>query len=484
MHKRVTCLLLALVFAFLCVSCADQSEPMKADTEAVSDKTVEVETTYPRPDIEKTDFGSEKFMILYPGWGLYNDYFFADEQNGEQMNDAIYKRTVAVEEYLGIDIDQYTPGYIQDIMPALKAAVMGGLDDYQLVLTHCIQDLGNMMISGLLLNWHTIPHISWDPGYWNQTISETMSIGGRLYYAASSYMITDPNGFLFNKQMVDEYRLANPYQLVREGKWTIDTLYEMVRAVSTDLDGDGQFTVNDIYGLAAEADWMLISFMYGFDQFMVKRDEGGNYVLDMYNDKMLTITQKLYDLFHSGNHTYLWRYNESDDKVIRINSGRVLFNIIPIHSCKIYRQSEVDFGILPFPKYDETQENYISLDWGGLMCVPSIAQNKELIGMTCELLAYESMTTTIPAYYDVLLTGKFARDEESVEMLNIIYANIVYDMGMNYFGFDAGFNALFYMIPQMIAQSKNTDLASFYKKNEKAAQKTIDRLFEKMNDVP
>ena len=483
MIKRIIALLLsvaALLFGF--ASCAEQTQTA-AETTEVTETTDQAETTYPRPYIPKTDLGGETFMICYPGWGQYNDYFFADELSGEQMNDAIYQRSARVEEYLGIVIDKYTPGYIQHIMPAVQASVMSGTDDYQLVLTHCIQDLGNMMISGLLLNWNTVPYISWDPVYWNETMNETVSVYGRLYYAVSSYMIADPNAFLFNKQMINENRLENPYQIVRDGKWTIDTLYNMVKAVSSDVDGDGRFTVNDIYGLAAESDWMLISFMYGSDQFMVKRDEAGQVVLAMYNDKMLTLTQKLYDLFHGGNHTYLWPYGAAAEQTILIDSGRCLFSIIPLHSSKNYRQSEVDFGILPFPKFDEAQKNYITNDWGGFMCIPSNTQKSEMIGMTCELLAYESLTTTMPAYYDVLLTGKVARDDDSIEMLDIIFSNIVYDMGMNFFGFDTGFNQLFYMIPQMIGNGKSTDLASLYNRNEKAAQKIMDRLFEKMQEL-
>jgi len=482
MLKRVISLLLASVISFSCIACAEQAKKA-ADTVAEPETTLDADTTYPRPNIEKTDFSGETFMILYPNWGLYVDYFFADEQTGDQMSDAIYKRTTNVEEYLGIDIDQYMLGSILDIFPTMQQVVMSGGDDYQLVLTHCIQDLGNMMVSGLLLNWNTIPHISWNPVYWNDKMNETLSIYDKLYYAASSYMIADPNAFLFNKQMVDEYRLSDPYQLVRDGKWTIDTLYEMARTVSADLDGDGKFTVNDLYGLAAESDWMLISFMYGCDQYMVKRDETGKVALDIYNDKMLTITQKLYDLFHGGNHTYLWHYGASAESKILMDTGRCLFSVIPLNSSKIYRQSDVDFGILPFPKYDEHQKEYISNDWSGLMCIPAVAQNTELIGMTCELLAYESLMTTMPAYYDVLLTGKLARDDESVEMLNIIFSNIVYDMGMNYFGFDTGFMALFYMIPFMIGRDKSTDLASYYSKNEKAANTMINRLFERMEDA-
>jgi ABC-type glycerol-3-phosphate transport system substrate-binding protein len=478
MVKRLLCLFLAALILTAAAACAESGRDT-GDTGFI-DTTV-AETEEPRPDIPKNDFGGETFMILYPDWGLYTDYFFADEQNGDQMNDAIYKRAITVEEFLGVSIEQYNPGGIVEIMPSMKASVMAGSDDYRLALTHCIQDLGNMMTSGYLYDWNTLSYIDMSQKYWNDTMNDSLSVNGRAYYAVSSFMIADPNAILFNKEMINEYTLPDPYESVRNGKWTIDTMAEMSRTVSQDLDGDGKYTVNDLYGLGCEADWMLNSFMYGCDQFMVKRDETGAYILDMYNEKMLDITEKLYSLFHSDNTTFLWPYDSPVEKTIMIGTGRALFNIIPINKSKDYRQSDVDFGVLPYPKYSEEQEKYLSNDWSGLMCIPATVQNPDMTGMVCELLAYESQTTTMPAYYDILLTGKFARDEETVEMFDIIYSNIVYDYGMNYCGFAPGFMPLFYMIPQMIGQQKSTDLASLYAKNETQAQKALDDLAEKMD---
>ncbi len=480
MTKKLFCVFLVILTLFMPVACAGTA-PDSQNTVTVD--STEAQTDNPRPDIPKSDFEGDNFSILYPEWGLYTTVFFAEEQNGDQMNDAIYNRTLAVEEYLGVNIEKVSRGSIVDIMPAVKAAVMAGSDDYQLVLTHCIQDLSNMMISGYLYDWNALPQINMSEDYWNQTMNEQLSINGKAFYAVSSYMIADPNAILFNKEMIGKYSLADPYETVRSGKWTIDSMSEMSRAVSQDLDGDGKYTVSDLYGLACEADWMLISFMYGCSQYMVKRDENGVYILDMYNEKMLEITEKLYKLFHTENTTFLWPFNSPDEKTINIGTDRALFNIITVNNSKKFRQSDVDFGILPFPKYDDKQERYLSNDWSGLMCMPAVIQNIEMVGMVCELLAYESKTTTIPAYYDILLTGKFARDEESAEMLDIIYSNIIYDYGMNYCGFSSGFNQLFYMIPQMIAQKKSTDLSSLYAKNEKQAQKALDDLVLKMEEL-
>ena len=136
---------------------------------------------------------------------------------------------------------------------------------------------------------------------------------------------------------------------------------------------------------------MLISFYVGCDQYMVKRDETGKVALsDMYNDKMLTITQKLYDLFYTAATTHicgLYGPASAESKIL-MDTGRCLFSVIPLKTAvKIYRQSDVDFGILPFPKYDEPQDGSTFQTTGaGPMCIPAVAQNTELIGMTCELL--------------------------------------------------------------------------------------------------
>ena len=39
------------------------------------------------------------------------------------------------------------------------------------------------------------------------------------------------------------------------------------------------------------------------------------------------------------------------------------------------------------------------------------------------------MKTVIPAYYEKVLKGKIARDDESSDMLDIIYSSRVYDLG-------------------------------------------------------
>jgi hypothetical protein len=130
-----------------------------------------------------------------------------------------------------------------------------------------------------------------------------------------------------------------------------------------------------------------------------------------------------------------------------------------------------DFGILPYFKYDEAQQNYYTTigSWHSVFLgVPTGPQDLERTGIITEVLASESYDLT-EAYYDKTLKGKTTRDEESSAMLDLIFANRVYDLGW-YFQF-GGYNE------GVMNQFRNYQnaFASAYKTSEKAATKLIEK---------
>ena len=119
------------------------------------------------------------------------------------------------------------------------------------------------------------------------------------------------------------------------------------------------------------------------------------------------------------------------------------------------------------PKFDEAQKNYITLNWAGFMCVPASVGNTELVGKTVELLGYYNGQIVMPAFYDILLGQKISRDTESQQMLDIIFGNTVYDLGVN-------LGSGFYMVlPWTIDAGGN--FASYYEKNIKSLENTVDK---------
>ena len=149
-----------------------------------------------------------------------------------------------------------------------------------------------------------------------------------------------------------------------------------------------------------------------------------------------------------------------------------MYQMSPIREQNRYRDCAVDFGILPYPKLDETQKSYVNNDWGGLMAVPVNVGNPEMVGKACELLAFYSEDTTIPAYYDLMLGEKLTRDANSKEMLELIFDNVFYDPGLYFFGFGKTQN-LIHSIKNIVVLQQSDAIASHYSSVETAAKAEI-----------
>lgn len=447
-----------------------------APTPSVESTTTGEETRPMHAIPESADYNGAIFNIMYPNWQGYNYYFFADEANGDAMNDAIFNRTLAVEAYLNVDITQYNPGYIETIYPTLRQSVSSSDDAYQLTLTHCIQNVATMVTDGLLFNYDDLSNVDYSAAWWNREMMDVLRLGNNTYFGISDYMIPCPYAIFFSKDLIERFQLDNPYDLVYSGEWTLDAYMNMAKAVVTDTDGNGKITKSDIQGICCEENSKYISFMTGCNQFMTSRGADGRIYIDMNNEKVIDLVERFVALSLTDGVF-------AQDGSLSVTNGNLLFEHHTIANAVNYRESEVNIGILPYPKYDTTQENYISLDWGGLMGIPATIRDPDMVGAVLELLAYESGNEVIPTYYDVLLKGKLARDEHTVAMLDILFDTIAYEVGGNYFGFDGTIESLFYTIPRTAIDDQNPNFSSLYKTKERVATKVISKFYESLDKV-
>jgi hypothetical protein len=479
--KKITVFILALLFIFANIAgCAAESSDVSGTTAAEESETDISKTavdTGDKPDIEKSDYAGEEFMILYIDWSLYSKYYFSEEANGDAVNDAIYERTSVIQDYLNIDINSTTFGNTDTPeYEVMKKTVLAGEDVYDLALIHNSSDIGKYVSDGIVMNWNDIPFIDMTKSYWNQSVLKNMDISGVLPFASNGFMIPDVNSIFFNKLLIENYKLDNPYGLVTDGKWTWDKLIEMASAASADINGDGVFDKNDQYGFVTEFDWQLASIVAGCDQYYLQTDENGEPQLVFNTDKMVSIVDMINNFFSDGNTVYTWSHTaETDPNMggtppVSFDAGRALFYSVPLSLAGVFRETDVEFGILPLPKYNEEQKDYITLNWAGFMCVPASVRNTELVGKTTELLGYYNQKIVIPAFYDILLSQKISRDTESQKMLDIIFENTVYDLGVN-LGSD------FYMVlPWTIKADGN--FASYYEKNVKTFEKDVNKYYD------
>lgn len=472
MKKIVFLILLIMLFSS---SCSEKPSDAGISADLTSITEVQTEIEEEQPDVEKTDYEGRTFHVLYPLWSLYRNFYFADELTGDAVNDAILNRTQKIEEFLNIKITRNAVDYIDKILPELSKTVLAGMGTYDLTLIHCATSLGNYVRDSLVLDWNDIPNIDMDKTYWNQSIKENMQLNGILPFSANSFIIPDVNSIFFNNHLVEINNLGNIYDVVFEGKWTWDKFYEMASSASQDIDGDGKFTDQDQYGFVGEKGWQFGSITTGAGQYVIQTNTEGVPQLTINSEKMITLVEKIDKLINTGNVSYTWGYdikydpNAGGTPPVSFDSGRALFYLVPLSLAKTFRETEVDFGIIPLPKLDEIQKDYITLNWSGFMCVPLTVNDPSFVGNVVELLAYYNNKIVMPAFYDILLGQKISRDEDSIQMLDIIFKTNVYDLGVN---------LALYNILTDIVSSKNTEFASYYAKNEKTFNKTISDYYE------
>ena len=96
---------------------------------------------------------------------------------------------------------------------------------------------------------------------------------------------------------------------------------------------------------------------------------------------------------------------------------------------------ESDFGVLPCPLYDDTQDNYVSNigAWSATcICIPTstVGDDVKLAGLVIEALSAACKEKLNPVYYEQTLQYQISRDDDSMRMLDIIFEGRVYDYGI------------------------------------------------------
>lgn len=474
MKKRILCAILLGSMLLTAVACDG----------GTAEDTTPVETEDPSASlpagIEKKDYDNATVNIAYPNWGLYPNYFFSEENTGEAIDVALYNRELKVEEHLNVDITYELTDTIENNVNVIRQNVMANEDEYQMALNHCISGLNGMVADGILYDLNNISTINTTTDWWNTRSMENLEIAGHQYCAINDYMIPDPNAVIFNKDFINIYNLDDPYELVREGDWTVDTMMDMMKAVTAD-NGDGKWDINDTYGFGNPGNWFLNSFIYSSDLLLTDKDEDGMFTLAFdLNDRTALFAEKMDALFN-GPDTFLYpftedypgQFNTTGENSLNLKKGRTLFGLVALNELHNYRDTTVEFGLLPYPKLDAEQDDYISLDWSGLLIVPASVQQPEMVGEVIELLAYYSNEEVLPAYYDLVLGEKLSRDEDSKEMLDIIFDGIVFDAGVNYFGFSSNVSRFFY-IGNSITAENWSGLSSFIATYESGVRAEIE----------
>ena len=470
-----------ILFTLILVSCGTPGENVSSNAEVTTAaETAAEETTQVEilsDDLEEFDFENYVFNI----WSRTATYFHGnldvEEETGVVLDDAIYRRNRKIEERFNFKFSEVTG---TDDASA-KTSILAGDYAYDIVNTR-IPNAFAWAQEGLLHSVSKLPYIDIEKPYWHQELNSDLTIAGKMFFASGAFNITAydyTQTLLFNKSIIADTGLDDLYQLILDGKWTFDQFAEYCLAVQQDINGDGVYSDDDLHGYLATARMVMPSFWISGGVQTIYKDNNGIPYFAALEQSFVTVYDKILDCVRDNG---AWYKAASPDVqndpllVTLFKNGNALFFDNCFYTLKDLRDMEIDFGIIPYPKLDEAQDQYYTrLHWTEICCIPISAGDAELerTSVILEAMACESEITVIPAYYDIALKTKMTRDEESEKMIDILFNTRVLDFGDTIWADvirDGKFTSMF--------TTANRNLVSTMESIEKNVQTKIDKLVE------
>ena len=436
--------------------------------------------------VQKKDYNGYEYTILNgctASWYAYTS-ISPEETTGEPVNDAFIERENRTEEFLNISIVENNDG---DSLNILKNAVKAGSNDFDygnVTLMNCYA----VAMEGNVFDLNTIAAdagVDFANVWWDQNARDNLTINGQLYFMTSDADTTrfdSIRSLYFNKEMITQNGLENPYELVDSNKWTVDKFTEMCTSVIVDKDGDGQMTDKDQYGWISYTEIMSDLLMCGMGtQFITKDPDTGmlsdgtvgeNFV-DMYNKVInLLFTQQnaVFDVRASSRSNQLRGLGDRAQETIFTENGALFYSECMAWT-RVLRDMEADFGVLPPPKYNEDQDRYYSIILNPFMqMIPVTSEDPLRTLHVLDVFSAASHDTVVDAYVNVTLTGKVARDQDTVRMLHLVFDELYYNIHFSSVSIRSTVNSAI--------SAGNDAIASTLQKVAKATSKQL----EKTND--
>ncbi len=482
MKKYLTLIIAA---AMLLTACGDQgssnettTQDNQTDTEQ-SSTALEYERANTPDNLPKADFGGESFVITINNYTGCEEGFLAEELNGEVLNDAVFRRNLAVQDRFNIKLEIISDKYDQ-LVAKVNQSVSACEDYYQLLNQH-VNTAAGWVNSEILMNWYDLPYVDFENPWWSDSNANDLTVNGCAYLAVGDYGLTTLGrtyAMYYDTVEAEAYKLPDLYEIVYNGEWTVDRMMEYTKDTYRDMNSNGQRdTVEDFFGFTSATGSNINAFLWAFGGKII---EDGEIVFGA--EKTTDIVAKLIDLYHNSEGTCFDKTyknaqgNSNYIGVEKMAQGTTLFSMAMIDSGILYlRDSVHDYGILPLPKWDEAQLDYITIVDPGFtaMAVPKTVVDTERVGILAEALCAETYRQVIPAYYESAIKQKGARNEESIAMMDYILSKRIYDFGIVY---DGGKG--FYWTVSGLVSDNNPNFASRYAQNISSVTAYYEKLFE------
>lgn len=405
--KRIAVFLLTLLVTFSVCACGIDEEPSDNDQSgsANSNKIQPLEGETP------VDLSGYEFTVLD-----YTDTRWQKESSGTAYGDAWAQMIKEVESLYNCKITVLPTVNANAIHSTVERAAGAGEKCADLIVAPQ-WEYGYLLQNNLMMDLNKL-EVNWDNDWWNQNVRNMASVGGQMLAAGGSFLEDGGStwALYYNKRIWKECGFEDAYKLVDEGRWTQEKFVEYCRKA---VEGSAD------YGLiTADTDFCRAWFQALGGEYYTGRS--GNLELGCNNDTAFSIVNTMSEMARKDN-VICREWEEENDRQVQFASGKSLFYAYTLGAA--LQNMEDDWGILPLPKRNEAQADYIScVDHNfPLFGVTTANQNTKEVSVILEALGRHGMALK-GIYWDDYNESYWRSEEDARVMAEYIANHGRYDM--------------------------------------------------------
>lgn len=490
-------LTLALILVLGSVACAKGETETETTGQDKREDVTNEEVNGESLGIEMKDYGiTAKFMTRDAGeWSTVDIY--QETESSTPIPSAVFTRNIEVQELYGIKVEEWQ---VKDTSSEVNKLIKSNDQDYSAIVGQ-LADIAALASKGSFYDLYDLPSVDLTKSWWDQKAVEGLSIANHVFYATGDLLTSDNDAtfiLMFNKTIMKNADLLGEalpdvnaeslYDLVNNKEWTLEAMLNLATAATKEMGGDPNELdpYEDRIGFAMTGN-VAFSLLYGGGVVITAKNEDDipEYQLttSAAKEHADAVISAAYKLYGNKNITFNMELDHEGNGVVQngkdcFGNGHALFLGECLQVVIRLRSHDVDFGVIPYPLYNSSQESYYSYmnSAGGMVAIPNCLteENAEKASIAIEVLAAKSQNTLTPAYYDTTLIGKSTKDPESEPMIDMILSTRVYDLAYVY-----GWANAVSSFANLISTGKG--VASASRNMERRLSSAIDKALKSMN---
>jgi len=489
MKRKLAALLAVLTLLPTIMACSKDDTDTAETTAAETNETTAAETEPELKSAVPDDLDLDGFTVTILSYSYGDDLLLPDEMldSGDIVQSAMLDSRRKVSEDLNIvfDIIQ-TDG--ANLKPLVQSSVLSGSGEYGLAVGESYQ-LASFVPENYYHNLLDLEYANYTADWWAGDWMDEAAVGDDARFMAVGDItlskIQWQSCIYYNKAVYGDY-FGDPdelYTVVDEGGWVLDEFAEMSSGIYSDLNGNGEKDIDDRYASILHASNLTDHLAYDSGFRATKRDSDGIPYIDIVNDKNVNFIEKLYDLYYNNDGSFVVPNSqaaEANDVIVpqKFAANELLFALGWFNTSSRLRDMEGDFGVIPFPKYDEAQDDYIALvhDSAQAAVIPISVSDDDAdkLSAVMEAMAFYGWRDVTPTYYEVALKVKYIRDSDDIALriIDTIASGAATDFAYiyNYALNNAG------LIMRQLMRDRNADIASVYESQRSATETMFGNL--------